>query len=83
MRKSPRKFTTLLFKLEKKITLKDQFIHQECNNDAMEPIKRVFVVVGDIIVIPSDKYHIIQNNNASLLKIGEIIIIGTIGILIV
>lgn len=60
MRKSPRKFATLLFKLEKKITLKDQFIRQECNNDAMKSIKRVVVVVGDIIVIPSDKYHIIQ-----------------------
>jgi len=50
----------------------------------MKSMKCVVVVdVGDIIAIPSDKYHIIQNNNASLLKIGEIIIIGMIGILIV
>lgn len=49
----------------------------------MKSMKCVVVDVGDIIAIPSDKYHIIQNNNASLLKIGEIIIIGMIGILIV
>ena len=37
----------------------------------MKSIKCVVfvVVVGDIIAIPSDKYHIIQNNKASLLKI--------------
>lgn len=34
----------------------------------MKPMKCVVVVdVGDIISTPSDKYHIIHNNNASLL----------------